>query len=241
MTTHEESKTGIIRPKLFTEMNGEEIMCLLPAYGPLPFQQAGLAVERDGLSVPTMADAVAFLRASMSLDNEFSNPLADQAKKQRLWTYTGLVITPGKEYLACDDLTFKNGKVEPFERDSVQGRIESGLVRTISTNFPAGRISMTPHQLSQHPLVVALAGEEGANTLAEIADEQKRQPYLSFMPPSPPGKMVGGETTKVFFNLGFGYKKGRVRIEIAANNGNGEQLGYACGRINSMNGASGAE
>ena len=63
---------------------------------------------------------------------------------------------------------------------------ESTLVKKLEANSPEVRFvpfgyqteSMSSLELSKNPYIIALAGEDGAEKLAEVADKHSKKPYL---------------------------------------------------------------
>ena len=91
--------------------------------------------------------------------------------------FTGTLYVPDKGAYVQDNPQIKDGM--PF-------MVESELVKKLEDNDPTVRHApfgfktraMTPIQLARNPYVIALAGEEGAEKLAQVANKHKKKSYL---------------------------------------------------------------
>ena len=99
-------------------------------------------------------------------------------KDGRLWAFTGSLYFPKGAYVQNN----------PETRDGMPFMEESDLIKRLEANDTSVRFvpfgyetrEMTSLKLAKNPYVIALAGEEGAEKLAEVADKHKKHmPCLS--------------------------------------------------------------
>jgi len=165
------------RPKLKTTHEGNELIFLHPAYNPNTYANVAEAISQDNLLMPTMAETASLIFAAFDSNDKYSNEIKKIIKDEWLWAYTGTLYVPNKGAYVHDN---------PEIRDGMPFMEESELVKKLGDKDPNVRFAkfgyetgqMTPLKLAKNDYVIALAGEEGAEKLAEVADMYKRKPYL---------------------------------------------------------------
>ena len=98
-----------------------------------------------------------------------------------LWTFTGTLFTPKGAYIQ-DDPEIRDG-ILFMDRSDLEKKINAKDpgVRHVPFGYKVGEIS--PSELAENPYVIALAGKEGVEKLAQVADKHLLKPRLwSFIP-----------------------------------------------------------
>lgn len=146
---------------------------LYPLQGPGTWADNGNAITAEGYQNATMAQVVSWFHDIFFKNDE----ICQQARKQivrvaaPIWAYTGVLYLPGRG-IYIEDL--------PEIRDGLPVMHESGLVNKLRNNDPNVRFVspgfqigyLRPSDLAKNPYIRALAGDEGADQLAEIAGRQ---------------------------------------------------------------------
>jgi len=163
------------RTKLFAPHNGGELTFLHPPYGPDTYANVGLAIVQDNLRRPSMGETASLVHAAFNSDNKYSTEIKDIMRQAWLWGFTGTLYTPDGAFIQ-DDPEIRDGM--PFmDRGSLEQKLKEGdpTVRFVPFGYKVGEIS--PLELAKNPYVVGLAGEEGAEQLARVADKYSGKPY----------------------------------------------------------------
>ena len=149
-----------------------------PKSGPGTYAQVQEEITGVGLLPPPMAETASLVYAAFQGDEQELQDIRQTMKNRWLWAFTGTLYVPNKGVYIQDHPEIRNGM--PFMQ-------EVDLVAKLESNAPGVRFvpfgfkteDMTSHELSKNAYVIALAGEEGADKLAEIADRHKvKKPYL---------------------------------------------------------------
>lgn len=209
------------RTKLITTHNEKDLTFLHPAYGPNNYANVGEEIERDGLATPTMAETASLVHGAFNSDDKYSKKIKDIMRKERLWAFTGNLYILNKGVYVKDNPEIRDGM--PFmEESELVKRLEldDPSVRFVKFGYEIGE--MTPLKLGRNKYVIALAGEEGAEKLAEVANKHKYKPYLwSF-------KSVDQPLTRVStLDSDWGLDDGRLGVD--GNCFGDDRYGYAFG------------
>ena len=200
---------------------GTNLTFVHPKYGPNTYANVKGQIEKDNLKPATMAETASLIHAAFNSENPFSEEIRELMKNKYILAFTGslcLPKNPNKKY--------HNGaliKDNPETRDGMPFMDESELVKKLESNDKSVRFipfgykteSMSSLELAKNPYVVALAGQDGAEKLAEVADKHQRQPYLgSFKSVEQPLTRVSALDS--YWGLGsrlivFGYYRGYGR------------------------------
>ena len=166
-----------IRREIEVPHNGEIINFIYDIYGPDTYAKVAESITMDNLTRPTMGETASLLHSVFQEDEKEFSEIRDLMKNRWLWVFTGTLYVPNKGAYVQDSPKIKDGM--PLME-------ESELVKKLEDNDPTVRHApfgfktraMTPIQLARNPYVIALAGEEGAEKLAQVADKHKNRPYL---------------------------------------------------------------
>ena len=107
-----------------------------------------------------------------------------------LWAFTGTLYVPKEGAFIQDDPEIRDGMLF-MDKDGLEQKLNAKdpSVRHVPFGYKVGE--MSPLELAKNPYAIGLAGEEGAEQLARIADKYSSRPYLwSF-------ESVGGNETRV--------------------------------------------
>ena len=165
------------RTKLFAPHNGGKLTFLHPPYGPGTYANVGLAIEKDKLSRPTMAETASLVHAVFNSDNKYGTEIKDIMRQAWLCGFTGTLYVPKEGAFIQDDPEIKDGM--PFmHRESLEQKLNAKdpSVRFVPFGYEVGE--MSPLELAKNLYVIGLAGEEGAEQLARVADKYSDKPYL---------------------------------------------------------------
>jgi len=168
------------RPEINVPNSGGFITFLYDKYGPDTYANVQNSIEQEGLEAPTIAQTTSLLHQmyySELKDTKEAKDVRELMKRNWLWGFTGTLYIPNKGSYVQD---------HPEVRDGMPFMDESELIRKLGANDPSVRFvpfgfktgEMCPLELSKNPYVIALAGQEGANQLADITNTFKSKPYL---------------------------------------------------------------
>ena len=169
------------RTEIWVPHNGKEIAFIYQEFGPDTYANNKTVIEQAELRTPTVAETASLLdRAYDNKDPNYESPEFSHIRKRMnsnwLWAFTGTLWTPEGAYIQ-DDPETREGM--PFmDQSELVKKLESKdpSVRFVPYGFKTGRISSL--ELSKNSYVIGLAGEEGADKLARVADTFRRQPCL---------------------------------------------------------------
>ena len=162
--------------------------------GPGTYADVNSRILEAGLEEPTMAQTANLVHAAWQNPNEkYSSDVIRKLRSNWLWASNGLLYVPNEGVFIQDRPQIKNGKVFMDKNE---------LTRKLSDEDPSVRFvefgtykreSQSSLELSRNTFVRALAGEEGAEKLAEVADKYNYKPYVWALN----GKDVSQLTAKV--------------------------------------------
>ena len=165
------------RTELIVNHNGEDLTFIHPSYGPNDYANVGNSIEQAGLRRPTMAETASLVYTTFNSDDKYSKEIKDLMEKIWLWAFTGSLYIPRGVYIQ-DDPEIRNRMPFMEESDLVK-RLEANDKNVRFVPFGFKTESMTSRELEKNPYVIALAGEEGASKLAEVADKHRNErPYI---------------------------------------------------------------
>ena len=167
------------RTKLFAPHNGGDLVFLHPAYGPGTYANVGLAIRQDNLRKPTMAETASLVGAAFNSpeNDKYRKEIEGILKHTWLWGFTGILYVPKEGAFIQDDPAIRGGM--PFmEKSDLEQKLAAHdpSVRFVQFGYSIGE--MSPPQLAKNAYVIGLAGEEGAEKLAKVAEAFKEMPYL---------------------------------------------------------------
>ncbi len=127
-------------------------------------------IKSGRLRVPTFAETVSLVYASLNFNGECHNEAARLAINPVFWLWASTAnLYSREEGVYVQD----NPRIEESElimnRETLLKKLEQkdSSVRFVPFGFKEREL--TPRELEKHPLIVALAGEEGAEKLSQIA------------------------------------------------------------------------
>ncbi len=141
-------------------------------------------IDAKQLQRPSMAQTASLVYDAFKNpadDKQISDEIKQIMKKDFFYTFNGLLYTPEGVYVQDNPEFSKEAKsandLVMNEKD-LQSRLGSNdpSIRFVPYGFK--RESQTYQELEKNPLVIALAGKEGAEKLAYIASQHKEKPYL---------------------------------------------------------------
>ena len=167
----EEGKT-----KLIVNHQNKDLAFLHPSYCPNTYAKVKEQIEQDNLRPANMAETASLVHAAFNSDDKYSEEIKQIMKDGFLWAFTGALYTPKLGYIQ-DNPETRNGMPYMDESDLIKKlEAKDPSVRTFNYGYKTGK--MSPAELVRNEYVQALAGEEGAEKLADVASKFKQNPYL---------------------------------------------------------------
>ena len=167
----EEGKT-----KLIVNHQNKDLAFLHPSYCPNTYAKVKEQIEQDNLRPANMAETASLVHAAFNSDDKYSEEIKQIMKDRWLWVFTGALYTPKLGYIQ-DNPETRNGMPYMDESDLIKKlEAKDPSVRTFNYGYKTGK--MSPAELVRNEYVQALAGEEGAEKLADVASKFKQNPYL---------------------------------------------------------------
>jgi len=163
--------------KLIVPHNGQDLTFIHPKKGPGTYAEVAQEIDNANLARPTMAQTASLVHAAVNSKDKYSQEVLNILRQNWMWGFTGTLYIPNEGAYIQDNPEIINGT--PFmDQSELVKRIEAKdpSVRFVPPGFKTGE--MTSMQLGKNAYVIGLAGEEGAEKLAEVADKFKRKPYL---------------------------------------------------------------
>ena len=155
------------------------ISFVAPAFGPGTYADVNSRILEAGLEEPTMAQTANLVHAAWQNPNEkYSSDIIKKLRSNWLWTFNGLLYVPNEGIYIQDRPEIRNGRVFMDKSDIVK---KLGAKDPSVRFVPFGtfkRESQTSLELAKNPFIQALAGEEGADKLAQVADKYSNKPYV---------------------------------------------------------------
>mgnify|MGYP001582332107 CR=1 FL=1 len=170
-----EGKTELT--ELTVDHKGEDITFIYPALGPNSYVNVEQQIEQAELKKSTMAETASLVHTAFNSDDKYSLEIKKIIKEKWLWAFTGVLYVPNKGAYIQDNPEIKKEMLFMNESDLVK-RLEANDKSVRFTPFGFKTESMSSSELAKNEFVIALAGEEGAERLAETSDKFKEQPFL---------------------------------------------------------------
>jgi len=174
--------------------NEDKLTFIYPAKGPGTYTQVAEAIDQEGLARPTLAETASILYPGFCDENAMKEPefasIRQLMKDNWLWAFTGILYVPNEGAYIQENPEIRN-RMPLMDKSELVRKLEESDPSVRHVPFGYQIKKMSPVELSKNPFIIGLAGEEGADKLAQIADKHKRKSYLwSF-------KSVDQETTRV--------------------------------------------
>ncbi len=194
-----------------------------PAFGPDNYVNVGNQIIEAGLESPTMAQTANLVYGAWENPKEkYSSDIISKLRNNWLWGFNGLLYVPNEGIYIQDRPEIKNGRVFMDKNDLVD-KLAS---KDPSVRFvPFGtfkRESQSSLELAKNPFVQALAGEEGADKLARVADNYKVEPFVGVL------DNVNHLTTRVA-SLDSSWGIDDYRLHVDGDDWNDSNIGFAFG------------
>jgi len=201
--------------KTYLDLEGSLGTFVYPAYKGT-YEDCMQQIRADGLQTPTFAQVIDLAYDTVIRDpkNKYSKKIKQIMKDYWVKSNTGILyLTDGKIFV--QDGPLRNYRGEPcMETSELEAKLQAGdpSVRFVEQGFKTGE--QTAFKLAQNQLIIALAGEQGAEKLAEIASVYKNNPIvltedLDFMKAFEP---IRGKSKAVFLGLGFDKDGKRINV-----------------------------
>ncbi len=162
------------RTELTVDHKGKDLTFLHPSYGPDTYFNVRDSILKDGLSLPTMAETASLLHAAYNSDDKYSSEIKQLMKDRFLWSFDKNLYTPKGVYIYPEAIS--NSK--DLEESELVKKLETGdkSIRFVPFGYKTGEMSYL--ELAKNAYVRALAGDEGAEKLADVADKFRNDPCL---------------------------------------------------------------
>ncbi len=160
-----EGKNG--RTYLDVPHSNGEISFVHPPFGYSTYADVNRQLLESNLEQPTMAQTASLVHAAwQNKDEKYSAEIIDKLRINWLWAFNGILYVPDEGAYIQDRPSLDNGKV-------IVDRINA---RFAPFGYKTGQQSA--RYLAKNKFVIALAGEEGAEELAQVADEYRIKPHV---------------------------------------------------------------
>ena len=166
------------RTYLDANSNKGKISFVSPAFGPSTYAKVGQEITDAGLERPTMEQTASLAYdAWQNPDEKYSKDIIGKMRTNWLWGFNGLLYVPKEGVYIQDRPEVQNGRVVMDQTDLVK-KMESGDESVRFVHFGFKRESQSSLELSKNPFIQALAGEEGADKLAQVSENYKIKPFV---------------------------------------------------------------
>ncbi len=168
--------------KLYVPHLDGELTFIHPFKGPAVYAELANQLDKDSLGRPTASQNSSLIHSAWETQKEspneqFSKEIISLLKSNWLACFTGIHYVPNEGAYIQDFPEIRDGRV--FME-------KSELVRKLEANDPSVRFVPFGYQISEqstselekNPFVIRLAGEEGAQKLAEVSGNYKYKPYV---------------------------------------------------------------
>ena len=185
-------------------------------YGLDTYANVAESIDKEGLARPTMAETASLVHPAFTSEKEEPEfkDIKQTMKSNWLWAFTGNLYIPNKGVYIQDNPEIRN-KMPYMEESELVRKLESKDESVRFVPFGYQTESMYPRELAKNEYIKALAGEEEAEKLAEVADKHKNKPYIwSFKSVEQPLTRVSALNSSWGLDLRLvvdGYSRGYIR------------------------------
>lgn len=193
-----------------------------PYAGPNTFAKVGEQIDAQKLQRPTYAQTASLVHASwQNKDNKYSQEIIKILKNNWFWGFNGILYVPNEGAFIEDNPKVVCNRVS-MDKSALVKRLEAkdSSVRFVPFGFKTREQSAK--DLAKNAFVIALAGEEGAEKLAEVAGNYSAKPYVNST----------NKTDEEIANvsaLDADYLYGGDRLDVDSCDYGSSRLGYAFG------------
>ncbi len=167
--------------RTYLDVNSKQgvVSFVAPAFGPGTYAGVNLQILEAGLIQPTMGQTAELANGAWQNPKEkYSSDVIQKLRSNWLWAFNGLLYAPNEGIYIQDRPEVRNGRVFMDKSDVVK---KLGAKDPSVRFVPFGtfkREAQSSLELSKNPFIQALAGEEGADKLAQVADKYGNKPYV---------------------------------------------------------------
>ena len=150
-----------------------------PYMGPNTFAKVGEQIDEKNLQRPTYAQTASLAHTAwQNQDNKYSQEIIKLLKSNWFWGFNGILYVPKEGAFIEDAPKVVDGRVS-MDKSALVKRLEAGdkAVRFAPFGFKTGEQSAK--DLAKNAFIIALAGEEGAEKLTEVAGKYSAKPYVN--------------------------------------------------------------
>lgn len=173
-----EDKFNIKRKSAYLDVphDNESLRFLATHFGLGDYKQIGDEIRSRGLIKPTIAQNASLIKEA--LEDTANDIIWRLGQHCGVWAFNGLLYVP-KEGVYIQDRPQINNLGISMEKSDLIKMLEANdpSVRFVPFGFKTGE--QTPQELATNQFVVGLAGEDGAEKLAEIALNFRLNPIVS--------------------------------------------------------------
>ena len=169
-------EVGVTR--LYVPHEESEITFIHPPKGPDTYFAVREQLLESELNAPIMSQNASLVYAAWQNPKErYSREIIDTLKNRLLWSYNGILYVPKEGAYIKAHPEVKNDKIVMNKSDLVKKLEENdSSVKFVSFGFKIGEL--TARELAKNKFIRGLAGEEGAEKLAEVSTNYKHHPFL---------------------------------------------------------------
>ena len=162
--------------ELTVDHEGKDLTFLYPSNGPDSYFNVRDTIQKDKLVLPTLAETASLLYAAYHSEDKYSNEIKQLIKDKWLWAFDKNLYVPNKGVYIYPEAISAGKDLE-----------ESELVKMLEANDKSIRFvpfdnfkiqNMSSLELAKNDYVRALAGDEGAEKLPEVAEKFNKKSYL---------------------------------------------------------------
>ncbi|MBI2044577.1 hypothetical protein HYT23_00810 [Candidatus Pacearchaeota archaeon] len=167
--------------RTYLDVNSKQgtLSFVAPAFGPGTYANVGTQINEAGLIQPTMVQTAELVHGAWQNPKEkYSADVIQKLRSNWLLGFNGLLYVPNEGIYIQDRPEVRNGGVFMDHGDIIKklGAKDPG-VRFVP--FGTFKIeSQSSFELAKNLFIQALAGEEGADKLAQVADKYNFKPYV---------------------------------------------------------------
>jgi len=127
-------------------------------------------LRKEGLTCPTLAEVASIIYAAhQNPENKYSQAVINLIEDEFIWVNNGILAVPKKGVYVIDHPESRWSA--HFEESGLVKRLKAGDKSIRFTPFGYESFEIPAKDLSKNKLLIALAGKEGAEKLAEVASK----------------------------------------------------------------------
>ena len=186
-----------------------------PAFSNGGYVSIGMRILDAKLELPTIEQTASLVHAAWQDPDETyqADIISKLMTNYWFWGFNELLYVPGKGVYIRDRPEVKKGRAVMNKSELVK-KLEAGdpSVRFVPFGYKMGVQSYG--ELAKNPFIQALAGEEGAEKLAEVAGKYKNKPYVSSYKLEEVNRLTSRVATLGSDSIGVGFYLGSCYRDI---------------------------